>query len=332
MVDLVLRERRTAADPETASAALSSVLGEGRVTTGGDRFAYVQESLVDDGISITRIASSGTDVRAETTGSPDLAVVLVRRGTVTLRRGSDEAVLGEGDLGLLPMTDFTELGWDSTTVDLFSFPASSLARLLGTERRALRLHAPTLVPQNASLAAYWRQLAANLTFRVLDDPALYQRDLLRGGLVDALIAATIETFALSDSVEDEATRDEEAVRHAIAFMRERLGDPLSVARIALAAGLSVRGLQLLFQRELESTPVAYLRRLRLERARVVLNGPDADVSVGTVAASVGYTNVGRFSAHYRDQYGEMPSRTLQQTRAAAPRPGSPPPADEAPAG
>jgi AraC-like DNA-binding protein len=324
VVDLVLRERRTAADAETASAALSSVLGEGRITAGGDRFTYVQESLVDDGISITRIASSGTDVRAETTGSPDLAVVLVRRGTARLRRGPDEVDLGEGDLGLLPMSDFTELRWDSTTVDLFSFPMSSLARLLGTERRALRLHAPTLVPQNASLATYWRHLAANLTFPVLNDPALYQRDLLRGGLVDALIAATIEAFALSDTVEDEVTGDTEAIRLAVAFMRERLGDPISVARIALAAGLSVRGLQLLFQRELESTPVAHLRRLRLERARSALGAPDADATVGTVAASVGYTNVGRFSAHYRDQYGEMPSRTLQQARAAAPRSGPSP--------
>lgn len=312
----MLRERRTAADAETASAALRSVLGEGRITTGAARFTFVQESLVDDGISVTRIASSGTDVRAETTGSPDLAVILVRRGTVTLRRGPDEVDLGEGDLGLLPMSDFTELRWASTTVDLFSFPLSSLARLLGSERRTLRLHAPTLVPQSASLATYWRRLAANMTFQVLNDPALYQRDLLRGGLVDALIAATIETFALSDSAEDEAGGDREAVRQAVAFMRERLGDPISVARIALAAGLSVRGLQLLFQRELESTPVAHLRRLRLERARSLLGAPGA--SVGAVAASVGYTNVGRFSSHYRDQYGEMPSRTLQQARAAGP--------------
>ena len=326
----MLRERRTAADAETASAALSSVLGEGRITTGGEPFTYVQESLVDDGISITRIASSGTDVRAETTGSPDLAVVLVRRGAATLRRGSDEVDLGEGGLGLLPLSDVTELRWDSTTLDLFSFPASSLARLLGSERRALRLHAPTLVPQSVPLATYWRHLAASLAFRVLSDPELYERDLLRGGLVDALIAATIEAFALSDSAEDELTSDQEALRQAAAFMRERLGDPISVARIALAAGVSVRGLQLLFQRELESTPVAHLRRLRLERARAVLSGTDADATVGTVAASVGYTNVGRFSAHYRDQYGEMPSRTLQQARAAAPRSATS--AEEPPAG
>ncbi len=319
----MLRERRTAADAETASAALGSVLGAGRITTGGERFTYVQESLVDDGISITRIASSGTDVRAETTGSPDLAVVLVRRGAATLRRGTDEVDLGEGDLGLLPTSESTELRWDSATVDVFSFPLSSLARLLGTERRALRLHAPTLVPQSASLATYWRHLATNMTFPVLNDPELYQRDLLRGGLVDALIAATVETFALSDAAEEEVTGDREAVRQAVAFMRERLGDQISVARIALAAGLSVRGLQLVFQRELESTPVAHLRRLRLERARSALSVPDTAATVGSVAARVGYTNVGRFSAHYRDQYGEMPSRTLQQARAAAP-PAAPP--------
>lgn len=319
MADLVISERSEACDPQTASAALRSVFGESVVTAEPGPMRYVQASLVDDGISVTRITSSGTAVRATTPASPDLVVVLVRSGEVQLRRGADQVRLESGGIGVLPMGEAAELRWDEVGLDLFAFPLSAIARLLGAEGRAVRVHAPSLVPQNEVLAEYWRRLASGLTFPMLGQPELFERDLLRGQLVDALAAATIETFGISDVSEDDTTADQATVRRALEFMAAHIGEPISVSQVAVATGVSVRGLQLVFNRELEMSPVLQLRRLRLNGAREALRSPAPGTTVGATGKRFGYSNLGRFSAHYRSEFGEAPSVTLQQALDPAAR-------------
>jgi AraC-like DNA-binding protein len=318
VVDLVIRERFEAMDPEVASEAFRSVFGDGRITADAGPFRFVQTSLVDDGISVSRITCSGTDVRALTAGSPDLVAFLVRSGSLELRRGQERVLLDETGVGLLPLGEGAEVRFSAASLDLVSFPLTSIARLLGVEGRAVRLHAPHLVPLSEVLASYWRRLAAG-TFQMLSERDLYDRDLLRGQLVDALTAATIEAFGLSDVVENDPTGDRETMRRALDFMDGELGEPISVTRIAVAAGISVRGLQLLFQRTYGSTPVAHLRRLRLNGARASLLSATSTTTVGSVARRFGYSNLGRFSAHYRDEFAEMPSRTLQHALDPASR-------------
>src|SRR6187402_3231477 len=103
VVDLVISERVEASSPRAASEALRSALGEGVVTADSPELRYVQASLIDDGISVTRITSSGTGVRVTTPRLPDLVAFLVRSGRLHLRGGTEEVQLEEGDVGLLPM-------------------------------------------------------------------------------------------------------------------------------------------------------------------------------------------------------------------------------------
>jgi AraC-like DNA-binding protein len=238
---------------------------------------------------------------------------------VRLRRGPDEVVIPQSGIGLIPIGEEVELRWDEAEFDLFALPLSSIARLLGAEGHAVRVEAPFVIPLNAVLAEYWRRLATGLTFQMLTEPDLYRRDLLRAQLVDALAAATIEAFGLTDPTETDATGDADAARRAIRYMEAHLGDPISITQVAAATGISVRGLQLLFQRELASTPVAHLRRLRMTRARVELETPARGTTVGAVGRRFGYSNLGRFSAHYRDEFGETPSHTLQRSQESASR-------------
>jgi AraC-like DNA-binding protein len=319
VVDLVIRERYNASDPGSASDALRSVIGEGSITATSAALVWNQMSLVDDGISVTRITSSGSDVRMRTPGSPDLVAILVREGGLRMRRGDEETRFDAGSIGLMPMGEAVELLWDEVGMDLFSLPLSSIARLLGAEGRAVTVHAPTVVAQDPMLAEYWRRLATGLTLQMLTEPDLYQRDLLRAQLVDALAAVTIEAFGLSDASEEDTTEDAAVVSRAVQYMSAHLGEPISVTQIATATRISVRGLQLLFQRELASTPIAHLRRLRMAGARVALEAPARGTTVGAVGRRFGYSNLGRFSAHYRDEFDEAPSRTLQRAQESASR-------------
>jgi AraC-like DNA-binding protein len=310
---MLLHQRYSASTAQDASAALRAVFGVGEVLAGAD-LAYEQRSLVDDGVSVTRLVSAGTDVRVREAASPDLIVLAVREGEVELRVADETAVLGKGDVSLIPMYGAAELHWQRVTLDVFSFPLSTLGRLLGAGDRVVELRIPRLRPRSPQLAALWHRLATTLAAHVLEDAELYERDLLRTQMIDALLAATIEAFELSDVTEGPTAPRTDVLERAEAFMHEHLADPISIPDVARAVGVSARGLQLLYQRELDVPPIGRLRQLRMAAAKDVLAAaPSRSTTVGAVAQRFGYSNVGRFIAHYRSEYGETPAQTLQRT-------------------
>jgi AraC-like DNA-binding protein len=99
---------------------------------------------------------------------------------------------------------------------------------------------------------------------------------------------------------------------ATAFIDEHAGQDITVADIAAAACVTVRAVQLAFRRELDTTPTAYMRTVRLARAHREL--VDADLGQETVTAVAyrwGFSSTSRFSAYYRETYGVNPKQTLK---------------------
>lgn len=313
MTEVLLQQRYSATGVEDASAAMRAVFGVGTVSAGTGPFRYLQRSLVDDGISVSRIVSEGSDVVAQETSSPDLAVLSVRDGALQIVRAGETADLNSGDIGLIPLIEPVELRWQRVTFDVYSFPQSSLRRILGVQHGDVGLRAPRLTPTSSKIAALWSRLAVLVASQVLEDAELYERDQIREQMIDALLGTAIEAFELSNLAEGDPAGDSPTIAAAEAYMMAHVGDPISVPDIARAAGISVRGLQLAFQRELGSAPFLRLRELRLTKAQARLRAAHrSTTTVGAVARGVGYSNLGRFSAHYRDRYGESPAATLRE--------------------
>jgi transcriptional regulator GlxA family with amidase domain len=101
---------------------------------------------------------------------------------------------------------------------------------------------------------------------------------------------------------------------AEAFLLDHAREPITVADIAAAAGLSVRGVQAAFNRHHGITPLAYLRHIRLLLAREQLES-NSDITVGEVARWAGFAHLGRFAGAYRDEFGELPRQTRQASRS-----------------
>lgn len=102
------------------------------------------------------------------------------------------------------------------------------------------------------------------------------------------------------------------MRRAIGYVHENSHRNIAVGDIAASVGVSVRALQYMFRRQLGTTPLAYLRRVRLERAHEDLQQADAAVTtVHDIATRWWFSHAGRFSVLYRQVYGVAPSDTLR---------------------
>ena len=102
------------------------------------------------------------------------------------------------------------------------------------------------------------------------------------------------------------------LRRAIAFIDDNAHLDIRLTDIAMAIGVTPRTVQYTFRRYLGTTPLEYLRRVRLHRAHHDLQA--ADPAVDTVMEIAGrwqFSHPGRFSMAYKEAFGTSPSRTLR---------------------
>jgi len=102
------------------------------------------------------------------------------------------------------------------------------------------------------------------------------------------------------------------VRIATEYIHEHLQEPLTLASIAQASGASVRALTMAFQEHHHLSPMAYVRRERMEAARAELQQASPDHRVTDIAFRWGFGHLGRFCTEYKARYGETPLQSLKR--------------------
>jgi AraC-like DNA-binding protein len=95
----------------------------------------------------------------------------------------------------------------------------------------------------------------------------------------------------------------------------RPDEPIKLDILAAVAGVRPRTLEAHFKTYLRTTPLGWVRRSRLARARQQLLAADEQASVTNIAIANGFSELGRFAAQYRRQFRELPSQTLNAARS-----------------
>lgn len=104
-----------------------------------------------------------------------------------------------------------------------------------------------------------------------------------------------------------------AVRKVIELMEAEPHMPRGLGDYAAAAGVSARALQTGFRRHMDTTPMAYLREVRLRRVRDdLLAAVPETTTVAEVMGRWGLLELGRAAAVYHARFGELPSETLRR--------------------
>ena len=138
----------------------------------------------------------------------------------------------------------------------------------------------------------------------------------RSPYLDALFDAAVIRLVGRHSTISQGDRTS---RHALAPSRLKrvldhvdsvLETPISLGDLAVVAGLSRFHFSRAFRSAVGETPLAYVARRRLERAKTLLRR--ADLSLAEVAKQAGFTSPGYFSTSFKRSTGLQPSAYRQQ--------------------
>ncbi|MGC4851238.1 helix-turn-helix transcriptional regulator [Micromonospora sp. DT15] len=231
--------------------------------------------------------------------------------------GSDHR-FGPGDVFLVtrPQEPCT-VHWHPGEVELCVLDLSVLEQVATTApaRRPGRIEFTELGAASAALARQWRNTTSFVRDIVLNSPADGAQSLVIGNAARMLAAAALAVFPNTAFTEPTAADRNDAttatLRRAITFLEEHADRDISAADIAGAAGVSLRAVQLAFRRHLGTTPMAYLRRVRLVRAHHDLVRADPrQETVSAIASRWGFASHSRFTARYHASFGVPPRETL----------------------
>jgi AraC-like DNA-binding protein len=247
---------------------------------------------------------------------PAIVVVDVLGGDLRYERGGrvDHARDGESLMTSgrgMPFSGSSE-GYTVRSTSLGASVLEAAVADIAPERSWSEVAFSDFVPRSPAAGARWRAVVDELSATFPEAGTMAHTEASR--LLGHTFLHTFPNTLVHEVGTRELERDRRdatpsVVRIATRVIEERGHLDLSLADLSLACLVSPRTLQYAFRRHLGCTPMAYLRRIRLDLARQALRDGSAS-SVGDVAARFGFFNPGRFAAEYRRVFDENPRQTM----------------------
>jgi AraC-like DNA-binding protein len=240
-------------------------------------------------------------------------------GRVSAECDGKTSEAGAGEIALLsqPHLPYRAHAIDLRVTLLQLEPAlvAGVASGLPPAQAPLPLRFSSFEPVSAAAADLWKRTFAYVRDSVLVDDTT-ATPLVLGHASRLLAAVTLSTFpntaAAGPTPHDRTDHKPVLLRRAMQYMDANATNDIGLADIAEAVHVTPRAVQYMFRRHLETTPLQYLRRLRLHYAHQELLTADRTHSTVTeIAARWGFAHTGRFAVLYRATYGQSPHTTLR---------------------
>ncbi|MEK6312522.1 MAG: helix-turn-helix domain-containing protein [Curtobacterium sp.] len=147
-------------------------------------------------------------------------------------------------------------------------------------------------------------------------PELLRAETSRGrrAALNMLVAeAVVDAYDVTPTLEVPLHEGPATMRFAQEWMVANAHRPITSTDVSRVTGINARSLQATFQRHAGTSPMAFLRQVRLHRVRAQLvTGDPTETTVATIANAWGFGHLGRFAGYYADTFGELPSETLRR--------------------
>ncbi|SEH65245.1 AraC-type DNA-binding protein [Mycolicibacterium rutilum] len=227
--------------------------------------------------------------------------------------------VGAGNIGILaqPHLPYRARFDEARLTAVLLDPAvvAGVAAGLPSSHAPLPIRFTSLQPVDTSAAQAWKSTVSYVRDILLADRSV-ATPLVVGHACRLLAAVTLATFPNTATSEptphDRTDHQPVLLRRAMEFIDANATNDIALADIAEAVHVTPRAVQYMFRRHLETTPLQYLRRLRLHYAhQELLAANRGSDTVTDIAARWGFAHTGRFALLYRQTYGQSPHTTLR---------------------
>lgn len=308
-------------DPETIEHVLGGAYARMRIRPGRHGAMRMASTPVGPARLDEFRFTMDFDAGVEPLGA--LVFAHVTSGRIVLESDHEERRLVPGEVALVaqPEHPYTAAMRDMEIANAVLDPAG-LSRVADTApgriQRPVRF--TSYLPVSPEAAQMWRTTFTYVRDTADTAAALPGTDafaLVTASLERLLVATALTVFpntALTDpTIEDRRDAHPDTLRRAIAFIEANPHRDITAADIAAAACVTIRAVQLAFRRHLGTTPMGYLRSVRMAHAHAELMAADRTrTTVTQIAGRWGFLSPSRFSAAYRQVYGRLPSQTLRR--------------------
>lgn len=256
-------------------------------------------------------------------GEPQGRMIICDVISNTIRRTSEghDETFGPGDLFLISQPDLPYAGVAHSSRLRFTVLDPAVCTQVAASQddgHADPVRVLDHRPVSRRAALQLRRTTAYVRDSVLAVPEAKRSPLVVSAATQLLAASVLLAFPNSavtgTTAKDQHDANPATLRRAVAFIEANPDADIVLADIARAACVTPRAVQLAFRRHLDTTPMAYLRRVRLDHAHqdLAAASPGEGTTVTTVSYRWGFASPGRFAEAYRAAYGVLPSDTLSR--------------------
>jgi AraC-like DNA-binding protein len=250
-----------------------------------------------------------------------MAIILNASGDVpsVFTTSGDEIPASTGTAPILmPDREIRVFRPTGTPLFVLSADMKDLKRLFldGTGRDPGRLDFELALNRESAAGRRFERLVTFAVGELSADPSAIENPIFRRQLDELILGGLLLLPGQHHRLIDQSSTSigSALVRRAEEFMEANVDRPIGMSDVASECACSRTMLYVAFKRERGWTPLQFLVRRRMERARRRLLAPFEGLTVTSVALDCGYGNFSRFSQMYRRLYGETPSKTLNRRR------------------
>jgi AraC-like DNA-binding protein len=318
----VQRSQFETADPERAHAFIRQNYADYSVRFSGSPRGFTFANIMTSapGLAIVQLRHSmAVKVDVDSFGGK-LLIGQLLSGCLEYGVGQETIRTSRAQPMLMPPSRSFQVAWDNIDTRIVTLDPAVVADYAAGAGgiRPAGLEFTGMTPVSPLMALHWRSVVHHVVRDVLPNSEAMASPLIRGQTQRLLAASLLATFpntaldALTDA--PAGAVEPTAVRRAVAFIEAHASEDIGITEIAQAARIGPRGLQRAFRQYRDTTPMEYLRRVRLDHAhRELLTGdPSRGDTVSAIAARWGFAHAGRFSVAYHAAYGCSPSQTLHR--------------------
>ena len=314
--DVTMAQVFETTDPDVASEIFREAYSTMRMQVRGTRPMF---SVASTPVGTARLDRTIFRMALEGAADPfsDIYILGVRSGVVEYSIDGSDETYGPGDMCFpVPLGVPWATRLENVDSELVVLPQSLLDEAGAVEPGRAPVRLLSNRPHSAAAAAQLWRTTEGVRAIAAAEPDAEPYPLVMTAAARLLAASVLTAFPNTAHREPTFTdrRDSHptTLRRATTFIEANPDLDITVADIARAAHVSVRAIQVAFRRHLGITPMAYLRRVRLDAARAQLLDAVSGqgLTVTAVASRWGWARPSRFAADFRSAYGQHPYTLL----------------------